>query len=202
MERFMSVFQKFFLSVFVCANLSACIDLEEELSNNDSSEAQAFKQQLIANDWKSDDAASNGQLVSNRLSFSSNNLVSKTRFIRTPDGTRSQVSSTAYYSIGNQLMLPSGLMAFELNFTNKSNSFDPAHISQSPSTPIELELVIIKDDILYFGLPNIIETCEGEYFEREIVDLSGSTIRDIYTTCYARPTSINFDIPFRKVVSE
>jgi hypothetical protein len=202
MERFMSVFHKLFLSLLVCTNLSACIELEEDLSDSQSPEAQAFKQQLTSNAWQSDGIPSNGQLVANHLTFHNNNEVSKLRHSRSSDGSLSEITSNADYSVGEKVTLPSGLMAFELNYANKSLSFDPDHISQSTSTPIELELAIIKDGNLYFGNANMIETCEGEYFERDIIDLSGSIIRGFYTECYARPTSINFDAPFRQVVVE
>lgn len=198
----MFVFLRLFILCLFSLSITACIDLEEDLSDNQSPEAQAFKQQLISNQWKSDGTPSNGYLVTEHLSFLANNEVTKRRLSRSSNGSLSEVTANADYSIGEPVTLSSGLMAFELNYANKSISFDPDHISQSASTPIELEIAIIKDGVLYFGNANLIDTCEGEHFEREIIVFSGSMISDIYTQCYSRPNSINYDVPFRKVVAE
>lgn len=185
----MFVFQKPLLTVFFCISLSACIDSEEDLNDSQSPEILAFKQQLISNQWKSDETTSNGTLITSYLFFLSDNQVSKRRVHKDSSRTIAEISGTADYFIGEKVILPSGLSAFELNLMNKSISFDPDFIPPS----VTLDLITIEDDILYFGLPNIIETCEGEHYKRYIIDA------DTKTECYARPNSINFDKPFRKI---
>jgi len=195
----MFVFLRLFILCLFSLSITACIDLEEDLSDSQRPEAQAFKQQLISNQWKSDGTPSNGILITSYLFFLSDNQVSKRRFFTDSSGSIVEISGTADYSIGKKVILPSGLSAFELNLMNKSISFD----SDLIPPPVTLELVIIEDDILYFGLPKIIETCKGEYLERVITDavVENGSIRDFdtRTECYARPNSINFDKPFRKV---
>ena len=185
-------------------NLCACVDVLED--DNDSAEAQAFKAQLTAHTWQSEEKPLNGSLAQVTWEFYENKKFSHRHSFRGNNGNRSEVLNSGQYSIGNVLVMTSGHSAFELNLNfNYNEDLEP---EPNPLRLNQYHTILISDNSLYFGQNNPTTSCEGEYYLLHWL-LSGDNDEEVLLedylnlntsngsqTCYVRPVTMDFDKPY------
>lgn len=202
----MTVFLKSIIISVLALNLCACIDLLEK--DNDNSDTQAFKAQLVAHSWQDEEAPLNGALSQVTWTFSENGEFSQRYNFRHGNGNSSELISSGKYSIGEVLVMASGQSAVELDLSIYYD--EDLEAEPDPMRLNQYHTILIHDNALYFGQLNPSTNCEGIYYlprwvlagardEMDILndDLNSSPISG-NATCYVRPVAMNFDKPFYK----
>jgi hypothetical protein len=160
---------------------------------------QVINQKLKHNEWRSSEIIKNGELVTTYFSFLNDWLFSQTEYTLNANGSTTRASKNLMYTLGKTIHLESGHIAFELNLTPQTfMGFSENYLSL-----IRYDIVYIEDNTLYFGKPNIINTCEGEHYIKTNINIelaNGQVITfEESTDCYTRPVAIDFDNPHKYV---
>ena len=67
--------------------------------------------------------------------------------------------------------------------------------------PYPLDIVYLDQGVLYFGIAKTKEECEGAYYEFQPETINNTVRAEPYERCLDRPTALNFDFPYREVIS-
>ncbi|EAT12504.1 hypothetical protein HF888_12205 [Bermanella marisrubri] len=155
--------------------------------------AKNIENERIQGEWQSDEFVENGTLVSYSWEFKGTNYV-KTQEVRMGSGERETIRTIGTYSSERSVIVNSGVSAKTIDFSFENADGNIVKI---------LDIVYVKDDELYFGNANLVETCEGEYYEITTldVDILNGQVREFEETtkCYARPITLDFNRAYRQV---
>ncbi|WP_250655633.1 hypothetical protein [Alkalimarinus coralli] len=181
------------LIVLAVFSLSGCGGGSSSSSESPTTEITNSGSTIIDGTWQADCLVAGSRLKDIRWNFNDGEFSRTTESLIGGCGSdiTSTTTSNGTYILGSEVTMSSGVIANKLDLTYQNEDNTQSTI---------LDVAYINNDEIYFGIENEDDSCEGEHYEEErtemIIENNLIIGTETITRCYARPVSVNFDLPY------